>query len=710
MDSSVGKSRAVMLLTQILGAIVIAATAVGFTISFAAIVFSGPMAPALQSGIAHTLLGVAAMTLIGAFTYGYRGTIAQPQDVTSLLLAGAVAGFASSNIEDPTATSLALIVLASALSGLLLIITGWLNAGFLVRFIPYPVIGGFLAATGYLLLAGGLGLVTEGMTMALAFSLSGLAHWGPWLVAGLVLLVISINATFDLALPVGLLAVLALFYPVIAVLGISLEDASKEGFLLGPFEGGSLIDALRFDALAAADWGTLMTQGPTLLAVMLLTVIGALLNAAGLEVALDIDGTPRKDLRATAFANLGAAVTGCLPGYQLIGETVLATRIGLRSALAGLSACGGALATLWFGTAFLGYLPLGFFATLLIFLGLDLLYSWLWLQRKRLSRNDMAIILIIVLVAALVGFLEALLVGLIVAALLFLLAYAQLDMVRVRATAAQRRSRIERPASQLEILSEHGAETVILELQGFLFFGTAQALADKVRQELAATPAPLRILLDFARVSGLDASAAQALVQTAKAADKTGAQLILTGLAQPDAEKIMAVQATPNQLATYPSLDAALEAIETDLLKDTEAFSNSALLEALLPLVDTGKSVLRRRVNADQILLDQGASGGHVYLLVSGAVQAEVTGPDGNPLRVAGFLAGALMGEMAHYTQQVRSASLRAQTDVDVLSIDPHALAIEAPDTARLFHQQCAEILARRVARSTALLQQAGLT
>ena len=62
-----------------------------FALSFAAIVYSGPLVPLLSQGIALTLTGAIVMALVAPLLLSYRGTLVQPQDVTAILLAlGAV--------------------------------------------------------------------------------------------------------------------------------------------------------------------------------------------------------------------------------------------------------------------------------------------------------------------------------------------------------------------------------------------------------------------------------------------------------------------------------------------------------------------------------------------------------------------------------------------------------------------------------------------
>ena len=90
------------------------------------------------------------------------------------------------------ATVVAAITLTSLLAGVFFWVLGWLRQGSLVRYIPYPVIGGFLAGTGWLLFQGGLGVMSDAsLTLAhlpTLFQADLLLRWLPGVVLAVGLL------------------------------------------------------------------------------------------------------------------------------------------------------------------------------------------------------------------------------------------------------------------------------------------------------------------------------------------------------------------------------------------------------------------------------------------------------------------------------------------------------------------------------------------
>lgn len=699
----------ITLLGTLVGGLILGALAITFVLSFAAIVFAGPAAVYLETGIAHALLGAGVMALAGATGYSFRGVLCQPQDVTAIVLAGATAGYVATRSADAAAlpaTLVQLVALAAAGAGLGSYLCGRFRVGALARYLPFPVVAGFLSATGVLLVLGAIGMCLKAPVSLLdpgpMITVDGLWRWGPWLLGAVALSAAMHRMPGDRTLPTALLALLAGFYLWLAGTGLSLEDAAERGLLLGPFEGASFAAALRPNFALTADWRVLLFEAPTLLAIAALALIGSLLNGAGLERAMGQDGDPEADLRATGRANLAAALVGGLPGYQIIGETLLAHKLRLTGALPAIltaAACWGALLI---GARALENLPIGFFAAVVGFLGVDLIREWLWQQRHRLGPRDMALVLGIVGVAVTVGFLQALVIGLVLSVVMFLAAYSRLTPIRLQSTAAHRRSRVERSRSALDRLAAMGERITILELQGYLFFGTAHRLRQDVRAVLTGDR-PGQIVMDLAHVTGIDASARDAFDRIAEDCARAGVALTISSA--PDALDL-------GQAARFPTLDAALEQIEAGLLRDQAAGEpvrqTTVLLDTLFADARAARHLTETAVAPGVHLIRQGHADTRLYALVEGRMRAEIDTASGGKTRVALFEPGALIGELAYYAGLPRSADVVAETPCRVVGIDIDALQADSPEAAGRLHAHVARLVAARLVRMNALARDAG--
>ena len=480
-------------LRSIWAAFLTAALTVSFVISFTTIIYGGSLAPLLETGLGLSLLGAALMCGVGGFFYSFRGTICHPQDVTAIVLAVSASAMAEAWPADQgdslMATIAMLIAVTTAFSGLVAWGFGALRLGFLARFIPYPVIGGFLAATGYLLLTGAIGLGVGARvniwTLAPLLEPATLLLWLPWvLIGGGIALAARWNRS-DLLLPLVLALALAGFYAILFATGMDLQQAEDASLLLGPFDTGGFVQVLTPSLIFDADPWAILRAAPTIMVVALLTILGTLLNATGLELALNRDLDLEKDLRATGIANIAGALGGGMTGYQMIPGTLLGQRMGLVSVLPGLSAAAGCLLIFIYGATLLSALPAGLFVAVIAYLGLDLLITWLWVRRRQFSLTDYLLVLLILVVAATVGFFEALGIGILAAAAMFIVSFARVNVVRLRSTLASRRSLVERSDAEVHYLMQAGHQAAVFELSGFLFFGTANALVESVRAELS---------------------------------------------------------------------------------------------------------------------------------------------------------------------------------------------------------------------------------
>ncbi len=713
------RTRLSQTLSACVALVVLAVLSVSFVISFAALVYTGPLSGDLSKGIGFALLGAIAMPVIVSTLGSFRGAIAQPQDVPAVLLAGAAGGIAAALGPGDAvfATVATLTALSSLATGAALYLAGRFRLGVLARYLPYPVIGGFLCATGLLLLLGALSMLVKQQVsvwhLGPLLQPDAALHWGPWLLFSLCTVAAVRTSRSDYVLPALLLLGAVAFYAVLWLLGLDLDAAEGQGLLLGPFAGSGFLEGVSPALPLQAHWDMILQQAPTVIAIAGMALLGVLINSSGIEMALSRELDLERELKATGLANAAAGLTGGLPGYHLIGETLLASKMGLKGRKTAVCIALAAALTLFFGASVLSVFPVGLAASVVAFLGIDLLYDWLWLRRRRLPKADVAVILAILLTAATVGFLAALGVGLLAAVLLFTVSYAGVDVVRLRTTGAARRSSVERGREAQALLADAGRDTAIYELEGFLFFGTANRLLDQIRAELDGTTPPKRIVLDFARVTGIDTSAAFAIARIAEACALHRAELLLCALPEAGRRLFDALGPLPGA-ELHDTLDDALLALETRLLAGRADHPSDSLLDkirAQCPDLDVTRFTELMPVPKGASLITAGSRSTEVYQLLSGQLRAEIDGPGGRRRVVARLLPGALVGEIAYYAEVPRTAAVLADTDSTVLRIDPDLIpdGDQGRAAAALLHRNVAENLARRLMRMTELFRDAGV-
>lgn len=709
------------LIPTLIAALVIGLLQVFLAVSFAALVFAGELSPFLARGVGFALFGAVVTGFLLAVFSSLPGMVGGAQDIPAAILAvigASVVGAlgATSSADERFATVVATIMLTTVVTGALLFALGFFRLGNLVRFLPHPVVGGFLAGTGWLLVTGALGLmagVAPGLRgLPSLLSPATLSLWLPGFVFAVLLLVVVGRFDHVLVLPGMIVGAFATFYTVVALRGGRLAELGAAGWLLGPFPEGGLWQPLAWREFQHVDAGVMMGQLPAIASVALVSAVAVLLNAGGLEVATRRDVDLNRELRSAGIANLAAGAGGGLVGFQMLSLSLLGIQLGSSSRVVGLLAAGITCAALVFGASFLGLFPTFLLGGLLMFLGLGLLKEWIVDAWFGLPRPDYVLVLGILVTIAAAGFLVGVAVGLLAAVVLFAVEYGRLDVVRHERTGAHVASRVTRTPRERELLQQQSGALLALELQGFLFFGTSERLLQRVRRHLdRAHGSGLRyLLLDFRRVTGSDATAALSFLKMLRLASARGVALMLTDVPPAVRDRFVVGGVTPAQGAEYVAdLDRGLERCEDDLLRiaGVTATENRGLEEHLSVLVP-GEPALpvvlqyfeRRVLEPGERLAEQGAPADHVYLVESGSLTAQLERPGTDAVRLETVGGGQVLGELGFFLREPRSASLVVDTPSVV-----HALSWEAfermkrldPAAALALHGLIARLLSVRV-------------
>jgi SulP family sulfate permease len=163
----------------------------------------------------------------------------------------------------------------------------------------------------------------------------------------------------------------------------------------------------------------------------------------------------------------------------------------------------------------------------LVFVGLAFLVEWVWDKRKTLPVGEYVVVLAILAAIAAKGFLFGVEVGLLLAIVLFAINYGRTELVHEVAFGATYHSNVDRPPGERDALRELGSLVQILRVSGYVFFGTASGLLERIRKRVER--GSLRYLLvDLRRVTGMDSSAAMSFRKVAQLAQANGFELVFT--------------------------------------------------------------------------------------------------------------------------------------------------------------------------------------
>jgi SulP family sulfate permease len=702
------QGRSVGLLAALASGLVIGAVEVVLAISFAALVFGGYLASFLSRGIGLYLVAAAVTLAILAWRAGARGVVGSVQDAAAAVLAvvaTTTALDAFGSLDRAFLTVVAATVVVTLSTGIAFALLGIFRLGNLVRYVPYPVVGGFLAGTGWLLFKGGIGVAASVQpyfrTIDDLLRREDLTRWIPALVFGVVLLVVSRVVNRPLVIPALMGLGLVLFAAGVLVTGSSLDEVRDGLWLLGPFPTGELWEPRTvLDALADADWSAVAGQVAGIATAIFVAVIAALFNVSGIELIRHTDLDSNRELRDAGLVNVVSSAFGGIPGYHALSLTALAYQMGVNARVAGLVAALVPLTAVVFGASMIELIPRLIVGGALVFVGLGFIVDWVWDKRRSLPLSEYLVVLIILAVIVVRGLLPGVAAGLVLAVVLFAVNYSRLEQVHEEALGDTYRSNVDRPPAEREALRSLGEFAQILLVEGFVFFGTSSGLLERVRKRVEA--GHMRYLvIDLRRVTGMDSSAAMSFRKIAQLADANGFELVLTDVPPAVRGRLERGGVTPidGVVDFEPDLDRGLQRCEDGLLGRVETGIGRSGALAGLPerLWDHFEQV---SLGEGDVLIAQGATPDDVWVLESGRLRIEMRTAQGTQVRLSTVLPGVMVGEIALYTGDPRTADVVAETPSVVLRLsrdEIERLEVEEPALAVALHRWFAATLAHRL-------------
>ena len=506
----------------------------------AATVFAGALSPFVAQGTGMMLFGCCALGLIAALSGSYRGTVSMPNFAPAAALftvGGAVAAsMSSARAEALFTTMVAVVALSTLTTALCFLLIGRFRLASLFRFMPYPLVGGFLAGLGWVLSVSSIsiacGTTLNWETLPDLLESGMVRKWAPGVLYAVVLLSVTKLRPHYIVLPASVVLAVGLCHAVLFFLGISVEEARAAGILFVGMPAGTSWPPVELGDLSYVDWGVVASQLPGILGVVMVALICIVLHAGAVELGSGVELDLDREFRAEGVGCLVAGLGGSSPGCNAAPISLISHATGAETRLTGIVMALAVGSVLFFGGELLAFLPMPLLGGLALFVGLGLLYDWLVATRKTLPRTDYGIVLVVSLVICFFGFLEGVVVGLVAAVIFFLVRYSGVDVISESFTARERQSKRLLSATHRVILRDQGERLRVYRLRGYIIFGNAAPIGDRLKKALKADPAPLCLLLDFGGVSGFDISAANVICRSIRAADARGTRIVLSAMAE----------------------------------------------------------------------------------------------------------------------------------------------------------------------------------
>lgn len=582
-------------------------------VAFATFIFSGPLAPYSSQGVGLVLFGNFAGCLVVALAGGYRGAVAGLSPALVIVMALIATSMDGDGLGLFVNTTVALI-LGAVVAGAVCLLIGRFRLANLVRFIPYPVAAGFVAGIGVVVCLSAVSMMSVELswrTLPALLEPGALWKWTPGVLFGLALYTALKRWGSTLILPGSVVLGVAAYHGVLAVLGITGDEARAAGLLFTSTADGTLWPPLAPSDLVHIEWTAITAQTLNILMLVLVSLIAVVMNVAGLEVAANEELGWDREFQASGLASIVSGLGGGTTTTLIVPASVRSKLFGAATRLTGAVAAlvvGGAL---FLGDGMLELVPVPLIGGILIFAGLGMLDEGFVRSRKRLPRTEYSIIVVIALAIIWFGLLEGVGAGMLAMLVFFAVRLSRMDPIAMRFTARERHSNRVRSAPDRAILVNEGDRVQGYALRGYIFFGSVGTLVDQLRLALDAKVPPACLILDFKAVTGFDFSAVNGLSRFLQTTQTSGIQVVLSATSErltTGLEHNLA-PAVFEQLVIEPSDDAALERGEEIVLAawkaqaETSDEQRSSLLEHTAADLERQ---LERQIQFEDLLEDLG--------------------------------------------------------------------------------------------------------
>ena len=646
-----------------------------------------------QYAVHGAFAGIVGTVLIGTIASALGGT-ARLISAPCAPAAAVLSAFALDMMrrgDDPGVIVL-LLVLIGVLAGLLQVGLGLLGVGQLIKYIPYPVVSGYLT---------GVGLIIIGSQIPKLLGIRGDLDWwaallapGQWdwralAVGSVTAVVVLAGARWPRRVPgtiLGIAAGMAVYF-LLSLADPGLRTLAGNELLLGPL-GAS---AGGFGRSFVERWGAIGGLSPAHLVGLLgsALALAALLSIDTLKTCVVLDKLtssrhdPDRELFAQGMANVASAACGGITGAGTMGATLVGLKSGTQTRAAGMVQGALALVVALLLGAFIAWVPVATLAGILVAVGVLMIdREPLRFARSRSAVLDFMVIATVVLVAVLVGLITASAVGVLLAMVLFVREQSGARVVRHRLELAQAPSSWHRPDAELEALRERSSQAVVFELQGNLFFGNTYRLQAELEPEIQRRR---YVIIDLKHVRSIDVTALQAFTQLHDALREKGARLLLSGLQQRGngrgdlrnlLDQMGLIDSGSKTVRVFPDLDAAIAHVEERLLRGVDFGSEEEEPIELRQiemfagyredtLADLAAAMQVRHYAAGETIYAAGSPGDELYWVRRGSVrQATVVG-DKAVRQLAGFGRGDYFGTLAFLDNAPRPNDAVAVTDTE---------------------------------------------
>jgi SulP family sulfate permease len=505
-----------------------------------------------ELGAIAGLYGAIAIGVLAAFFGGTPTQISGPTApmtvVATLIIMDAI------DYAGSLAAALPMIVATFLLAGFMEMMLGVLKVGKYIKFIPYPVVSGFMSGIGIIIIFSQVfpffgASSPNGGAIGVLKNLGTIPALINWYSVGVATLTIAIIYGFPKITKV-------VPSTLVALIGVSLAAflflSTGQLSIINDNAGGGVptgLPTLQLDfvtAFASAGYiATIIKFAATLAA---LGAIDSLLTSVVADNITKTKHDSDQELIGQGIGNMASALLGGLPGAGSTTVTVINANSGGKTRLSGMIA-GGLLFVILIGLGpLVGLVPNAVLAGILITVGFGIIDYKGFKYLRSIPRTDAVVMATVMLMTVFVGLLEAVATGVVMSALLFMKKISEVVENKTD-TAPLRKFAREIPwHDEGDIIDRIGDQVYIKHLNGPLFFGFAARFHDMIK----ALPDIKVVIIRMDRVPYIDQSGLHAMEEAIMELDSKGIAVVFTGLTGQPEDMLRRINLVPGLVSdTY---------------------------------------------------------------------------------------------------------------------------------------------------------------
>ncbi|MDH4199971.1 MAG: SulP family inorganic anion transporter [Spirochaetia bacterium] len=699
------------------------------SIAFGIIVYSGLGAEYVSTGALAGSIGAIVIGIVTPLLGGTPRLISSPCAPSAAFLAGLLSESWLKNIAPGAPEKvIAIIGLTVLFAGIFQIIFSVLGGGKVIKYIPYPVVTGYLSSVGIIIFLGQFPRLTGINSDApLKNIVLNPGSWSmPSLIVGLgTIMVMYFSPRITKKIPAPLIGLgggiviyflLSIFYPALLVLD---GNSLVVGRLQGDFSMKYFLNRISgFSQMEISVINECILAGATLAVVL---SIDTLKTCVIVDTIGHTRSNSNRELFGQGVGNLAAAGIGGIAGAGTLGATLVNLSSGAQTRLSGAFSGLFSLLTFVVLSPLIAWVPVPALAGILILVAIRTIdWQILTMLTRRAAIFDFFVISGVIIVALRFSLMAAAGTGFALSTIFFLREQIMGTVIRRKNFGNAIFSKRSRLSHEQKVLQKEGIRTVIYEIQGNLFFGNTDRFYSTVIEDMAICQF---VIINLRMVQSIDSTAVHMFDQIDSALSEKKGRLILTEVPHSlsggqSVEKYfreVGLVKPSSHILIFDEFYDAVEWVEDFILSEKNLY-HSHLEESIdISEMEIFRYLPREKIAAIKTCLKEmeykegekiflsGDSGDELFFIRKGLVKILLRITESKTHHLATFGRGDFFGDMSFVDPESRSADAFAVTNTRLYALSKkkfNVLAQKDPELGKVFYENLARVLAQRF-RST---------